>query len=101
MAKAKKNRRSKEAPLPKDYECREPPCIHVVVDERRKIFKIFVEDYDIIIPVPFEKAVEACRKIRIVEELASQGYKEAYGDETDYLARRYLKAEPSEEEYSE
>jgi len=100
MAKKRRNA-GKGSPLPKDYECSEPPCVHVVVDERRKIFKIFIEDYDIIIPLPFEKAVEACRKISVVEELASQGYREAHGDDTDYLARRYLKAEPSEEEYTE
>jgi hypothetical protein len=80
------------------HECRRPPCIHIVVDERRRIFKIFVEDYNVIAPVPIEAAREACRKLRELESLISRGYREAEGDEIDFLARKYLGAEPVEEE---
>lgn len=85
-----------------DYKCEQPPCIHVVFDNKKKLFKIFVEDYNIIIPVPLEKALEACQLIARAGELAdNEGYREAWGDDIDYLARKYLNAEPTEEEYTE
>ena len=86
MAKGKK--RDKRV-----YNCPEPPCIHVVVDERKGIFKVFVEDYDLIIPIPVEEVSRACKSL---EELGYTG-REAYGDEVDYLARKYLDAEPKED----
>ena len=73
------------------YQCPEPPCIHIVVDERRRVFKVFIEDYDMIIPIPVEELSKACNRLRGIEKL-----REAYGDEVDYLARRYLEAEPRE-----
>ncbi|MCE4602328.1 MAG: hypothetical protein F7C08_03750 [Desulfurococcales archaeon] len=86
MARDKK--RSKKV-----YNCLEPPCIHVVVDERKGIFKVFVEDYDLIIPIPIEEISRACRSL---EEELGHASREAYGDEVDYLARKYLDARPKE-----
>ena len=75
------------------YRCPEPPCIHVVYDRRRGIFKVFLEDYDgLIIPIPLNTLKKACDSVR-----AMKGLREASGDEVDYLARRYLEAEPKEE----
>jgi hypothetical protein len=76
------------------YRCPEPPCIHVVLDKRRGIYKVFLEDYDgLIIPIPLKVLKKACEDIKAVENL-----REASGEEIDYLARRYLEAEPKEEE---
>lgn len=75
------------------YKCGEPPCIHIVVDERKNLFKIFLEDYDgLIIPIPLEAMQRACSSLKEAE-----GLREAWGDEIDYLARKYLEAEPKEE----
>jgi len=76
------------------YKCTNPPCIHVVVDSRRGIFKVFLEDYDgLVIPIPLQALRRACSALSEVS-----GLREASGDEVDYLARRYLEAEPKEEE---
>ncbi len=81
------------------FECDSPPCIHVVVDERKKVFKVFLEDYEVIAPIPLEKVVAACESVRRLREMVSrEGFREAEGDEVDRLARRYLRAEPYEEE---
>ena len=84
------------------YECDEPPCIHVVFDERRKIYKIFVEESDgTIVAIPLNKMSGACS---LLEELVKEGFREAIDDyEVDFLARRYLKVVPvdQEEEYGE
>ena len=81
--------------------CEDPPCIHVIVDHRRKAFKIFIEDYEVIAPVPLKVAREACSKLEELERLVKRGYREAEGEEVDFLARRYLEAEPYEEEVEE
>lgn len=77
------------------YTCPEPPCIHVIVDERKGIFKVFVEDYDTIIPIPVEELSKACRSL---DEGLHRVNREAYGSEVDYLARKYLNAKPKEED---
>lgn len=76
----------------KRYPCPEPPCIHVVFDERRKIFRVFIEDqYEggetIVTTIPADRLRRACAELRGVEEM---GYREADDNETDFLARRYL-----------
>ena len=78
-----------------NYRCHEPPCIHIVVDEERKVFKVFLEDYDRIIPIPIEILVRACTSLKMI---GGGEYREADGDEVDFLARKYLNAEPVEEE---
>ncbi len=78
------------------YTCIEPPCIYVVVDERRKIYKVFVEESDgSIVSIPVEKLRGACRDLAWVLE---EGFREADPNETDFLARKYLHATPAEEE---
>ncbi|MEB3817037.1 MAG: hypothetical protein LRS46_03750 [Desulfurococcales archaeon] len=75
------------------YKCGNPPCLHVVLDRRRRIFKIFLEDYDgLVIPVPLQEIKRVCSRLR---ELS--GFREASGEEIDYLARKYLEAEPENE----
>jgi len=85
----------------KIYECKSPPCIHIVVDRRRKLFKVFVEDYDIIAPLPIDALEEACTMLETLEKLVKEGYREARGSEVDFLARKYLEAEPFEEDVVE
>ncbi len=76
------------------FECEAPPCIHVVVDDRRKIFRVFIEDEESIVPVDSRILVEACERLRQVLEA---GYREAKDDvNEDYLARKYLDARPVE-----
>ena len=75
-----------------EYKCRDMPCMHFVVDEERGIFKVFLEDRDIIIPVSLEKMREVCYKLQ--ESVSSGRLKEADEEETDYLAKKYLGAEP-------
>jgi len=75
------------------YPCVDPPCIHVVYDDRRKIFKVFIEDqYEggetIVTSIPAEKLRKACADLRTVTE---KNYREADEAETDFLARRYLR----------
>ena len=88
----------KEAPYSKSskYRCKKPPCVHVVIDDRRKIFKVFIEDYDYIIPIEISKIIKTCKLIETDPRL--KRYREALEDEIDYLARRYLEAEPLTEE---
>ncbi len=78
------------------YKCEKPPCVHIVVDDRRKIFKVFIEDYDYIMPIEISKIIKACKLIESDPRL--KRYREALDDEIDYLARRYLEAEPLTEE---
>ncbi len=77
------------------YRCDNPPCIHIVVDERRGIYKVFVEDYDRIIPIPGKELAKACSKL--ASSVSRGRLREATEGETDFLARRYLEAEPVEE----
>jgi len=82
-----------------DYTCSDPPCIHVVYDEKKRIFKVFVEDYNVIIPIPLERFLQACGKLRDLRNRGGgRGYREAVHEEVDYLARKYLEAEPYTEE---
>ncbi len=83
------------------HECKQPPCIHVIIDPRKRIFKIFVEDYNVIAPISLEAVREACSKLRRLAELIEQGYREARGDEVDFLARKYLEAVPVKEKVVE
>jgi hypothetical protein len=78
------------------YTCKSYPCIHIVIDDRRKIFKVFIEDYDYIMPIELSKLREACEKLASDPRL--KRYREAKEDEEDYLARKYLGAEPIKEE---
>jgi len=84
------------SPSKSKYKCEKPPCIHIVIDNRRKIFKVFVEDYDYIMPVEISKIIKVCKLIGTDPRL--KRYREALDDEIDYLARKYLEAEPLSEE---
>ncbi len=82
--KGRKTRREK-------FVCDNPPCIHVVIDERRRIFKAFIEDLTdegpIFIPLALPELKKACERLNLALEA---GMREATVDETDYLARKYL-----------
>jgi len=93
MGRRRKERRPR-------FACDEPPCIYVVFDDRRKIYKVFVEETgDYIIAIPTRKISGACA---LLEELTREGYREATLDhEIDYLARRYLKVKPAAVEENE
>ncbi|MCD6084710.1 MAG: hypothetical protein J7J20_04130 [Desulfurococcales archaeon] len=79
----------------KSYVCDKPPCIHVVVDWRRKVFAVFFEDsLGNIVQIPSSRLVDACRK---VEELLKKRVREATGDLIDELAEEFLGAELIEE----
>ena len=82
---------------PKSYVCPEPPCLHVVVDERKGIFKVFFEDSEYITPIPARLVEKACKELASLKE-AGVRLREAEGQEVDYLARKYLGASPVEEE---
>ena len=76
------------------YECKNPPCIHVVPDHRGKRYAIFFEDDEgNILYIESSKLKEACGKIA---ELERKHYREAVGDEIDRIAREKLGAEPVE-----
>ncbi len=77
------------------YECENPPCIHVVLDPRRKRYAVFIEDAEgSILYIEAEKVLTAAKEI---EKLKRAKFREAEGDEVDELAREYLGAEPVEE----
>ncbi len=79
-------------------ECREPPCIHVVKDDRKKVLAVFYEDSEgSIVWIPIDRLSKACKELN---ELLSKGYREASGTEIDKMAAKYLGAEP-EQEYGE
>ncbi len=76
------------------YTCIEPPCIHVVVDDRSKRIAAFVEDSEgEIIWIRLDELLSACNR---ATSFKSRGYSEASGDEVDAMARKYLGAEPLE-----
>jgi hypothetical protein len=82
--------------MSESYECKSPPCLHVVVDYRRKRFAVFLETGDgDIIYVPADRVEEAYRRI---VELRSRRFREAKGDEVDEIASEILGALPVEEE---
>ncbi len=73
-----------------EYECVKPPCVHVVLDWRRKMFAVFVEDAEgSLLYVPSEELLAACEKVR---EAMSKKVREASGDEIDELAEEHLNA---------
>ncbi len=77
------------------YHCEYPPCIHVVYDERRKIYRVFIEfDDENIYTFDEEQVLGACS---LIEWLKNEGYRLADEAESDFLARRYLGANPAEE----
>jgi len=82
------------------FVCDDPPCIYVVFDDRRKLYKVFIEESDgVVVAIPTRKMSGACA---LLEELTREGYREAVLDnDIDFLARRYLKVEPVEEENEE
>lgn len=88
-----RKRRPREAK--RTYKCEDFPCIHVVIDDRRKRFKVFIEDYvepideAYIIPVSASRLAEACEEL---DRILAEGYREAEGEEIDELARKYLGA---------
>lgn len=80
-------------------ECREPPCIHVVKDERKKIYAVFFEDsLGNVIWVESDKIRKSAEAL---EKVIMEGFREASGNEIDRLASRYLGASPAEEEWEE
>ncbi|WP_460123653.1 hypothetical protein [Stetteria hydrogenophila] len=91
-------RRGARQGLPREYRCDEPPCIHVVLDERKKMVQVFFEDEEYITPIPADKLLKACEELR---EALNKKYREASGSEVDELARKYLNATPVEEEVLE
>jgi hypothetical protein len=82
--------------LGETYECKNPPCLHVVVDYRRKRFAVFLETSDgDLIYIPSDRVEEAYKRII---ELRSRRFREAEGDEVDEIASDILGALPVEEE---
>jgi len=77
------------------YECLEPPCIHVVVDDSRKIYAVFFEDWEG--NIYLVKASEIMKASEIINRIKNS-YREATDSEADKLAEEYLGAEPVEEE---
>ncbi|ABM80193.1 hypothetical protein [Hyperthermus butylicus] len=78
------------------YECEKPPCLHVVVDYRRKRFAVFLETADgDLIHIPAERIEDAYNKI---VALRSRRFREAVGSEVDEIAEDILGAVPVEEE---
>ncbi len=77
------------------YECENPPCIHVVVDNDKKVFAVFVEDWEgNILLIRSEEIVKA---FNAISDALAKGFREADPQQADYLARKYLDAEPVEE----
>ncbi len=82
--------------MSEEYVCTNPPCIHVVIDHRKKIFAVFIETADEdYIYIPVERILEASDKAR---ELLRKHYREAKDTEIDQLASEKLGAIPIEEE---
>ena len=79
------------------YECSNPPCLHVVVDFSRRFFAVFLETSGgELVYIPLERLEKAYNTVRA---LLSARFREARGDEIDYLAYEKLGAvEVSEEE---
>lgn len=77
------------------YECENPPCIHVVTDKDQRIFAVFVEDWDG--NIIFVRAEDILKAADMIKQLIDDNYREAEASQVDYLARRYLNAEPVEE----
>lgn len=81
--------------LGQEYECKKYPCIHVVVDYSKKIYALFLETSDgDIIHVPASEVIVAADKVL---ELSKARFREARGDEVDWLAEEKLGAMRIEE----
>ncbi len=81
------------------FECKKPPCLHVVYDKRLKQFAVFFEDSQgNIVWIEKEKVVDAAENIKDME---AKGFKEAKGNHIDRLASRYLEASPVSEDWGE
>ena len=88
--------------LPEKYECNVYPCIHVVVDYRRKRYAAFIETLDT--GYYYIKASEILAAAEKINSLMKKHFREAVGDEIDEIAARELGAERiefEEEEYIE
>ncbi len=84
------------------YECSVYPCIHVVVDYRRKKFAAFIETADT--GFYYIKASEILAAAEKINSLMRKHFREAVGDEIDEIAERKLgleRIEFIEEEYEE
>lgn len=83
----------------KKYECETPPCIHVIPDYQKKKYAVFFEDDEgNVIYIESSKVKKAYEELI---DLEKKRFKEAKGDEIDYIARTYLEVEPIEEYYEE
>ncbi len=78
------------------YECSSYPCFHVVADHRHKKLAVYLElsDGDIIY-IPLNEFIKAYETL---SKYIKKHYSEAIGREIDYLASKFLGAEPLEEE---
>jgi len=76
------------------YSCEDPPCLHLVIDDRRRIYKVFLEDAEYITPVSLSALKRICGELG---DPRLSRYREASGDEEEYLARKYLEAHPVDE----
>ncbi|WFO76271.1 hypothetical protein J4526_01185 [Desulfurococcaceae archaeon MEX13E-LK6-19] len=82
--------------LSEEYSCSDYPCLHVVVDYKRKVYAVFMETSDgDIIYVPVVKIKDAYEKIK---ELEKKHFREAKDNEVDELAAEKLGALAIEEE---
>ncbi len=82
-------------PPTNNYECIDPPCLHVVADYSAKKFAVFLETSDgALVYIPFEKLEEAYKQ---ASHLVSRRFREAQDREVDYIAVEYLDAEVVEE----
>jgi len=78
------------------YVCKKPPCIHVVVDWRRKIYAVFLEDAEgEVIQLPSSEVKKACEYIK---DIQTKKLEEARNDDVDLLAEKYLEAYPYTED---
>lgn len=89
-----RRRRTRGLPRrPQVKECEEPPCIHVIYDWKRRIYRVFIEYLEdegpVYMPLRSEELREAYKDVYL---LLGEGFREAGPEETDFLARRYLGA---------
>ena len=75
-------------------ECLTPPCIHVVADNARKLYAVFIEDSEG--ELTWIRADEVVKAFRIIEKLSSKGFREAVDEEVDDLAYQEFGALPLE-----
>lgn len=80
--------------LSEKYVCNVYPCIHVVIDYRRKKFAAFIETADE--GFFYIKASEVLVAADRIESLLKKHFREATGDEIDEIAERELGLERME-----